>query len=152
MDDLLKRGLMTVGIILGGIAFIYLTMDFFGIRPTGIAADFFLMLEKALKTIVFIIGIGAGVMAVGAVAFLIHEEVASHKAKLAEEQKRMEEKAANEKRRLKEAELERERELKKAEEERLLKLELARRQKEKLEYLKSRSASDATKDALDDFL
>jgi hypothetical protein len=152
MDELIKRSLMTIGIILGGLAFIYLMMNFAGIRPVGIAADLFLMIETILKTVVFIIGIGAGLVVLGVIACAIYNAITERKKRLAQEQRRIEEEAANEKRRLREEKLAREIELKKAKEAHLRKLELARRQKEKLEYLKSRSASDATKDALEDFL
>lgn len=148
MDDFLKRGLIGLGVFFGGLAFIYLMMNFAGIKPKGIAADLF-------HGIAILVRIVLGIIVTSLVGFfvmLIFESRADEKRKLEAENKNQTVKKLVAEHHEEDLENKREQQLKKDEEKRLLKLKLAHLEKEKIEYLKNRSASEATKDALKDFL
>ena len=152
MNDLFKRALVTIGILLGGLIFIEAMMKIGGVKPIGIAAVLFHGIESTLK--------GLLAVAVIVVLFLLLMFVFAefdYQAKQAREKEKVleQEKIREANRRamaLRHEQYERERKREKEEADRLWQEEQKKREIEKATYLKTRSASDATKDALKDFL
>lgn len=148
MDDLLKRGLVSLGIIFGGLIMIDILMMVSGTKPIGLAGEVFHGIEVLFKMLLWGV-VGVAVM----IALVVITTMANEKTKELEEEKRRCEQL--EKQKIIDAEIdriEREKRIEKAEEKRLWKEQLAQEEIAKEEYLKTRSASQATKDALNDFL
>ncbi len=152
MNDLFKRALVTIGILLGGLFLIEAMMKAGGVKPIGIAAVLFHGIESTLK----------GLLAVAAIVVLFlllmfalaefdyQAKQAREKEKELEQEKIREANHRANQRRYEKYERERKRE--KEEADRLWQEELKKREIEKIEYLKTRSADDANHDALKDFL
>ncbi len=152
MDDLLKRGLIALGIFFGGLIFADVMMNIGGVKPIGFAAVLFSGIESMLKSLFYIVGaVGLFIMVMGAIAEI--DRSAKKAANEKEQLNQLRIRKANQK--IAEMNYERkERERKRAKEEadRLWEEELARKEIEKNEYLKTRSAAEANRDALNDFL
>lgn len=152
MNDLFKRALITVGIVLVGLIFIEVMMKVGGVKPIGIAALLFHGIESALKGLAVVIGI---VLLFLLLMFVLAELDYRAKQAREKEQELEAEKISEANRRAgqyRHERYERERKREKEEADRLWQEEQKKREIEKAKYLKTRSASDATKDALNDFL
>ena len=152
MDDLLKRGLIALGIFFGGLIFADVMMNIGGVKPIGFAAVLFSGIESMLKGLFYIVGaVGLLIVVMGVIA-----EIDRSAKKAANEKEQLDQlriREANKKVAEKNYERkERERKREKEEADRLWKEELARKEIEKNEYLKTRSAAEANRDALKDFL
>jgi predicted membrane protein len=84
MDDLLKRGLVSLGIIFGGLLMIDFLMLASGTKPIGIAAVVFHGIET-LFTMLLWIAIGVAIM----IALVIVISAANEKTKKIEEEKKI---------------------------------------------------------------
>lgn len=148
MDDLLKRGLVSLGIIVGGLMMIDFLMMVSGTKPLGLAANLFHGLEFLFQILIWG-GVGFAVM----IALVMIFSIANEKARKREEENKVNEQ--RQKQRIASAEfdrIEREKRIEKTEETKRRNEQLAQEEIAKNEYLKTRSASQATKDALKDFL
>ncbi len=152
MDDLLKRGGVALAIFFGGLIFADVMMSIGGVKPIGFAAVLFSGIESMLKGLFYIVGaVALVIVVVGVIA-----EIDRSAKKAADEKEQLDQlriREANQKiAEMKYERKERERKREKEEADRLWKEELARKEIEKNEYLKTRSAAEANRDALKDFL
>jgi hypothetical protein len=152
MDDLLKRGGVALVIFFGGLIFAEVMMNIGGVKPIGFAAVVFSGIESMLKGLFYIVGaVGILIAVVGAIAEI--DRSAKKAANEKEQLNQLRIREVNQRRaEIKYERKERERKREKEEADRLWKEELARKEIEKIEYLKTRSAADANRDALKDFL
>jgi len=152
MDDLLKRGLIALGIFFGGLIFADVMMSIGGVKPIGFAAVLFSGIESMLKGLFYIVGVvGLFIVVMGVIA-----EIDRSAKKAADEKEQLDHlriREANQKvAQMNYERKERERKREKEEADRIWKEELAKKEIEKNEYLKTRSAAEANRDALNDFL
>ncbi len=152
MNDLFKRALVTIGIVIVGLVFIEVMMKIGGVKPIGMAAVLFHGIESALMGLMVLIGT---VMFLLFAMFVLVELDYRAKQAMQKEKELADEKIREANRRaaeIRHERYERDRKREKEEADRLWQEEQKKREIEKEEYLKTRSASDATKDALKDFL
>jgi hypothetical protein len=148
MESILKRFLISIGIFVGGVEFVFRCMLLNRIRPPR----FFINLVDSIQNVILLVlGIGAFCVAVFvlmAVAQSYFESKEKQKQLLKEEEIQK----ASDKiwERQQKEELRKQR--KNDEKDRMRKLELELREQAEIEYRKNRSAKEATKDSLSDFL
>jgi predicted nucleotide-binding protein (sugar kinase/HSP70/actin superfamily) len=152
MDELGKRILIGTIVMFGGYGFIKVMIQLNDVKLMGISAQLFNSIDGAI-----LFGIKA--LAVGAAGFIVFIAVMSllesrgkAKQKIKDEQQRKinDELEAKRLKRLHKEEKEKQKE--KDEKDRLWKLEQEQRKQSEIEYQKKRSAEEATKDSLSDFL
>lgn len=152
MDDLADRFLKTVGLICAGFVLIYVLIAISGEKPSGMS----LLIYNSMNWLFYWL---FRLLALGFVSFAVvliwsrHIKAQAEKERLLREEAKKQEREIQERER-REQEIEQKRieaetrALAKKEKE----AEKLRRQKEREEYLKNRSAEAANKDALKDFL
>jgi hypothetical protein len=152
MEELSKRILIGIDGMFGGYGFIKVLMKLTGVTPMGISAQVFNSIDGAIL-------FGIKVLAVGAVGFIdiivlmsLLESRKKAKEKIKKELQRKIDDELEEKR-LKIMRLEeKEKQMIKDEKLRLWKIEQEVQKQAEIEYQKKRSAEEATKDSLSDFL
>lgn len=152
MDELGKRILIgTIGMF-GGYAFIKVIMKLNGIRPMGISAQIFNSIDGAIFFGIKALAVGAAGLIVFIALMSLLESKRKAKQKIKDDQQRKINDEIETKRFERLHKEEKEKQTEKDEKDRLWKQELELRKQAEIEYQKKRSAEEATKDSLSDFL
>lgn len=152
MDDFVDRLLKTISLICAGFVLLYVLIATSSELPTGVSLMIFNGMNWLFYWLIRLIAMGLIVSALVFARFryveaqaekerLAQEEIKERERKIKEAEQRKEEEEKKGLRAEEDARMEKERELEKL-----------RKLKEKEEYLKNRSAEQAIKDALKDFL
>lgn len=152
MDDFVDRFLKTIGLVCAGFVLIYVLIATSSERPTGVSLMIFNGMNWLFYWLIRLIALG---IIVSALVFARFKFVAAQaeKERLAQEEiEKSERKNREEKRRKEEEEQKQLKAKKEARDRKKEERENLRRQKEKEDYLKNRSAEQANKDALKNFL
>lgn len=152
MDELSKRILIGTTGVFGGYGFIKVLMKFNDVRPMGISAQVFNSIDGAILFVIKVLTMGAAGFIVFIALKSLSESRGKAKQKIIEEQQRKinDELEAKQLERLHKNEKEKQKE--KDEKDKLWKVEQELRKQAEIEYQKKRSAEEANKDSLSDFL
>lgn len=152
MDDFVERLWKSLAIMIGGFVFIYVLIASSREKPMGVSLFIYNLMNQLFYWLLILLG----VVVVGAVLFFVAEHFseikAKEKAKLIDEAKRKEAEHLNWLQRKRDLKREQQKEEERIRIKKQIKVEEQQRLVEKQQYLKSRSAEEANKDALKDFL
>lgn len=152
MDDFIDRFLKTIGLICASFVFLYVLIATSSERPTGVSLIIFNSMNWLFYWLIRLIAMG---LIVSALVFARFRYVASQaeKERLVQEEIKNREREIREEKRKKEVEEQRRvRAEENARNKKEKEMENLQRLKEREEYLKNRSANQANKDALKNFL
>lgn len=152
MDDFVDRFLKTIGLICAGFVLLYVLIATSGEGPTGVSLLIYSGMNWLFCWLLRIAGLGL----LGLVLVFVRSRYLAAQAekeqRIQQEIKERERKIREEEQRKEEMEQKRIETKKAAQKEKESEIENLRRQKEREDYLKNRSAEAANKDALNDFL
>lgn len=146
--DLVKRFFISLGIFVGGVEFAYRCMLANGIRPPG----FFMKLVDAIHNVILFVLVAGAFVVVICILIAVAQAYFEAKEKEKERQREVERREASEKIWEQEKKEKLQKQIEKDEKSRQWELELERRKLAEIEHQKTRSANEATKDSLREFL
>lgn len=146
--DLVKRFFISLGIFVGGVEFVYRCMLANGIRPPG----FFMNLVNAIHNVLLFVLVVGAIIAVVYILITAAQSYFEAREKEKERQRELERQKADKLIWEQRQEENRQKQIEKDEKDRQWQLELERRKLFEIEHQKKRSANEATKDSLREFL